>query len=640
MRANPVLVRAAAVVTGALAVSACTGGGDGAALPAGRQRDEVRPRVVLASALRAFDDCDALLGYVHSQAATLAGPYGIAGDAGGPRVFAVEDRMMATAGSTAGGAASAAPVAAARDAAPGYSATNAQEAGVDEPDVVKTDGKLLVSVAGGRLHVVDVTGGAPRVVGALDLPPSWGEPQLLLAGTRALVLSPAGSSMMPVDARRVAGLRGPEVTTTQVHVVDLATPSSPRIVSTVDLQGQLVAARMVDGVARVVVRSQPVLRGFTVPADDSAESRAAAERNNRDVVASSSVDDWVPSYAVVDGVSGATVEGGRLASCGDVFRPGEPAGAATVSVTSIDPRDPVPRGTASVVGGGELVYASASNLYVTTSEWSQDGRAPATTRIHRFSIADPSAARYEGSGSVPGRLLNQFSMSESAGVLRVASTLDRPAPESAVTTLRVGDDGLTDLGSVGGLGHGEQIYAVRFIGDTGYVVTFRRTDPLYVVDLRDPAHPAVRGELKVPGYSAYLHPVGDGLLLGVGQDADPSTGRVSGAQVSLFDVSDPAAPARLSTAPLGGGWSEVESDHHAFLWWAATGLAAVPVQPDGIVGFSVSRASGVREIGRVTGHGWARRAVVVGDSLLTVSDVGVASSDLRSLAERAFAPWR
>jgi uncharacterized secreted protein with C-terminal beta-propeller domain len=545
------------------------------------------------------------------------------------------------ASTAAGGvAAGAAPVAAARDAAPGYSGTNVQEPGVDEPDVVKTDGKVLVSVVGGRLHVVDVSGTAPQVVGSLDLPPGWGEPQLLLAGTRALVLSPAGSAMMPFEARRVAGLRGPEVTTTQVHVVDLSTPSSPRIVSTVDLQGELVAARMVDGVARVVVRSQPMLRGFTMPADDSAESRAAAERNNRDVVASSSVDDWVPSYAVVDGVSGATVEAGRLASCADVFRPGEPAGAATVSVTSIDPRDPVPRGTASVVGGGELVYASSSNLYVTTSEWSDDGRAPATTRVHRFSIAEPSAARYEGSGSVPGRLLNQFSMSESAGVLRVASTVDGgPAPSSTITTLDVRDGSLPELGHVTGLGDGEQIYAVRFLGDTGYVVTFRRTDPLYVVDLRDPARPTVRGELKIPGYSAYLHPLGDGLLLGVGQDADAATGRVRGAQVSLFDVSDPASPARLSTAPLGGGWSEVESDHHAFLWWAASGLAAVPVQPDGVVGFSVSRASGVREIGRVTGHGWARRAVVVGDSLLTVSDAGVASSDLATLAPRSFAAW-
>jgi uncharacterized secreted protein with C-terminal beta-propeller domain len=636
-RANPVMVKAAAVVTSALAVSACTGGGDGTALPPATRR-EVRPRVVLASALRPFDDCDALLGYVHSQAAALAGPYGMAGDAG-PRLLAAEDRMMAS--TAAGGvAAGGAPVAAGRDAAPAYSGTNVQEAGVDEPDVVKTDGKVLVSVVGGRLHVVDVSGTAPQVVGSLDLPPGWGEPQLLLAGTRALVLSPAGSAMMPFEARRVAGLRGPEVTTTQVHVVDLSTPSSPRVVSTVDLQGQLVAARMVDGVARVVVRSQPMLRGFTMPADDSAESRAAAERNNREIVASSSVDDWVPSYAVVDGVSGATVEGGRLASCADVFRPGEPAGAATVSVTSIDPRDPVPRGTASVVGGGELVYASASNLYVTTSEWSPDGRAPATTRIHRFSIADASGARYEGSGSVPGRLLNQFSMSESAGVLRVASTVDGgPASSSTVTTLAVRDGSLPEVGHVGGLGNGEQIYAVRFLGDSGYVVTFRQTDPLYVVDLRDPARPTVSGELKIPGYSAYLHPLGDGLLLGVGQDADAATGRVRGAQVSLFDVSDPASPARLSTAPLGGGWSEVESDHHAFLWWAATGLAAVPVQPDGIVGFSVSRTGGVRELGRVTGHGWARRAVVVGDALLTVSDVGVASSDLATLAPRSFAGW-
>jgi uncharacterized secreted protein with C-terminal beta-propeller domain len=284
------------------------------------------------------------------------------------------------------------------------------------------------------------------------------------------------------------------------------------------------------------------------------------------------------------------------------------------------------------VGGGELVYATASNLYVTTSS------EPSTTRIHRFSIADPDAARYEGSGSVPGHLLNQFSMSESDGVLRVASTIDGPPSESVVTTLRVDGSALPELGHVGGLGAGERIYAVRFLGQLGYVVTFRQTDPLYVVDLRDPARPVVRGELKIPGYSAYLHPVGDGLLLGVGQDADAG-GRVRGAQVSLFDVSDPAAPARLASAPLGAGWSEVESDHHAFLWWPATSLAAVPVQPDGVVGFRVTRSEGVRPVGRVVSHGWTRRAVVVGDRLLTVSDQGVASADLATLTERAFVPF-
>jgi hypothetical protein len=156
------------------------------------------------------------------------------------------------------------------------------------------------------------------------------------------------------------------------------------------------------------------------------------------------------------------------------------------------------------------------------------------------------------------------------------------------------------------MGEGEQIYAVRFLGDVGYVVTFEQTDPLYTLDLSDPADPRVVGELKIPGYSAYLHPLGDGLLLGVGQDATDEGVRL-GAQVSLFDVSDPANPERIDTFALGDGTSEVEWDHHAFLWWADADLAVLPTQSwggqqeeafSGVVGVTAD-ASGLRAAGRL-----------------------------------------
>ena len=129
-----------------------------------------------------------------------------------------------------------------------------------------------------------------------------------------------------------------------------------------------------------------------------------------------------------------------------------------------------------------------------------------------------------------------------------------------------------DGGQVDGLGKDEQIYSVRFLGDVGYVVTFRQTDPFFTIDLSDPTDPVVRGELKIPGYSAYLHPVDDGLLLGVGQDATDE-GQVLGTQLSLFDVSDPQDPQRIDTLQIGG-YSEVEWDHKAFLYWPADGTIA------------------------------------------------------------------
>ena len=140
---------------------------------------------------------------------------------------------------------------------------------------------------------------------------------------------------------------------------------------------------------------------------------------------------------------------------------------------------------------------------------------------------------------------------------------------------------LVAVGSIGGLGQGEQIYAVRYVGALAYVVTFRQTDPLFAVDLTDPANPVLAGELHINGYSSYLHPVGDGLLLGIGQEADDS-GRVLGLQVALFDVSDPANPTRLQQLVLGQGSSNAEYDPHAFLWWEKTGTAVLPVQTYGM----------------------------------------------------------
>src|SRR5690606_23792016 len=148
--------------------------------------------------------------------------------------------------------------------------------------------------------------------------------------------------------------------------------------------------------------------------------------------------------------------------------------------------------------------------------------------------------------------------------------------ESSVTTLRLEDDALVEVGRVDGLGPTETIHAVRFIGDVGYVVTFRQTDPLYTVDLRDPSAPAVVGELKIPCFSAYLLPVGEGRLIGVGQHADDE-GVTEGAQVSLFDVSDPADPRRTDTVTVPRSESPVQWDHRAFLHWPATGLTVVPV---------------------------------------------------------------
>src|SRR6185312_1301922 len=178
-----------------------------------------------------------------------------------------------------------------------------------------------------------------------------------------------------------------------------------------------------------------------------------------------------------------------------------------------------------------------------------------------------------------------------------------PDSESFLTTLRLESGALVKLGQVGGLGRGERVYAVRFVGDVGYVVKFRQIDPVYTIDVSNAASPRVLGELKIPGFSSYLHPVGDDLLLGVGEDAD-ANGRPLGTEVSLFDVSDLRHPKRLDQLTLGAGWSEAQFDHHAFLFWPRTGLAVLPFDQKA-VGLRVGRAKGIEQLGRVV-HGAGR----------------------------------
>jgi hypothetical protein len=213
-----------------------------------------------------------------------------------------------------------------------------------------------------------------------------------------------------------------------------------------------------------------------------------------------------------------------------------------------------------------------------------------STAIHTFDITDDTSARYVASGAVRGHLLNQYSLSEHEGYLRVATTDGSPwggareaASESFVTVLAEEGDVLSQVGQVGGLGLDEQIFAVRFIGDQGYVVTFRQIDPLYTIDLSDPTAPRVAGELKIPGFSSYLHPVDTDHLLGVGTDGDEE-GRTFGTAVSLFDVSDPSNPALTAKlnfdevagfSPNGSSYTPVSSDAKAFTYW--NDIAIVPI---------------------------------------------------------------
>jgi hypothetical protein len=226
---------------------------------------------------------------------------------------------------------------------------------------------------------------------------------------------------------------------------------------------------------------------------------------------------------------------------------------------------------------------------------------------------------------------------------------------------------LVPVGQVSGLGPGQQIYSVRFVGSLGYVVTDQQVDPLYTVDLSSPTAPRVAGQLELEGYSAYLQPLSPTLLLGIGEDVSPTTNEPTGAQMELFDVSNPASPQLLAKTSLGiGSSSQVTYDHHAFLYWPATSLTVLPVQVNGFVvpvtcgpppcltplqpagqsftgalAFRVGQA-GIQQLGQIvqdSANGLTpviERSLVVGGQLFTVSQQGVMASSLDTLARQAF----
>jgi hypothetical protein len=527
-------------------------------------------------------------------------------------------------------------------AAPGFSTTNNQEEGVDEPDVVKTDGSTIFTVSGSTLHAV-TAGDTPKLAGSLALGSAGYGSRLLLHGSRLIVIS-SGRPIVALQgapgARPALAQGSYQAGGTVVTEVDVHDPSAMTVTRTMTIDGAFVDARQNGATARLVISSAPRAVAFA-----AARIRPSG---------------WVPARRFHSALTGRRYAR-PVAPCDTVRHPAQFSGLGMLTILTID----LDRGlwaadSDALMADAQIVYGSQASLYVATQKWINPGTpvdslpGGTTTEIDRF---DVSAGRttLASSGEVPGYLLNQFSLSEDRGVLRVASTSrpiwwsDQPqAPsQSFVTVLREDAGKLVQVGQVSGLGRGQQIYSVRFLGDRGYVVTFRQIDPLYTLDLASPTDPKVAGQLELEGYSAYLHPVGDGLLLGIGRAVAASGNEPSGTQLELFDVSDAAAPKLLARTTLGGGSSsQVEYDHHAFLFWAPAKLAVLPIQAydqgfNGAIGYRVD-ASGIAEVGRIT-HTAAdgavapiARSLVIGDRLFTVSDAGVMTSSLDALSRQAF----
>jgi hypothetical protein len=605
-----------------------------------------RPAAARAQALPEFGDCEELRRWYVDLALPQVGPWGFgAGPAyrRGPIPLAAASADRATAGVVSTDAVGSSDT-----------GTNVQESGVDEPDTAKTDGRVLVRVVGDHLVVDDVRGDRPRRLSRIELPGRYVDRELLLVGDTVLVLGTRtrwgyrSGTLLDTPGRILPW--GSSAGRTHLTEVDISHPGAPVVESHQRVDGSLVAAREYgDGTVRVVVDTGYPVLDFVLPG--RGRSRQEARRLNREIVRKATIDDWLPGLRRGDGT-------GRhpLLDCTDVRHPATPAGfgtLTTLTMTVDTPQaldSPGALSATAITAAGDLVYSSADRLYVATlpSAWwdavplraGSDSsalrrHAPATT-VHAFAL-DGSSTTYVASGTVRGTVRDRWSFDERDGLLRVATALGRDwtPRENALSVLEEDGNRLRVVGSVAGLGRHEQIQSVRWFDDLAVLVTFRQTDPLYTVDLSAPRSPAVLGALKIRGFSAYLHPVGGDLLLGLGQDA---TGRgVSlGGQAATFDLADLRAVTRTDTYGFGRATDLVDREPRAFTYLPEQRLAFMVVTSwrtgrTELVALHVGATGKLGGAGTWRLHRWAGeqvRTLPLGDGRVAIVDRDVRIVDV------------
>jgi inhibitor of cysteine peptidase len=435
-----------------------------------------------------------------------------------------------------------------------YSATNIQVAGVDEADIVKTDGEYIYLVSGQKVIIVKAY--PPEQAQVLSEIKLEGTAiGIFINGDRLVVFEEETPYYPYYDVQRGGVVPMPLVVSpkTDIKVYDISDRENPRLQRELSADGQYVSSRMIGDYAYVVI-NEPVYEQD----DELNLPKIYFGGNETEIPATdiyySNVSDYYYMYTTIMAIN-----------------------------TQNDDQEPTYE--TILLGASSNVYVSLNNIYLTFPVWGTDilGRENwdfQETSIHRIHI-DGAEIEPIASGEVPGMVLNQFSMDEYGGYFRVATTTYEQTPQNNIYIL---DMDLNIVGSLTDLAPGETIYAARFMGERGYLVTFENTDPLFVVDLSDPSNPQVLGELKITGYSDYLHPYDETHLIGTGKEAveaeEGDFAWYQGIKIALFDVSDVNNPKEIGDPYVIGDRgtdSPVLYDHKAFLFDKSRNLLVIPV---------------------------------------------------------------
>jgi len=509
--------------------------------------------------------------------------YSFIGGSGGPAVFSTAIEGTATvalpgAGDLAGVTGTGAAGGSGQKAG-GASTTNVQVAGVDEADIVKNDGEFIYHVSRERVLITKAfPDTALEVKAKLEFGSEFQPLELFIDGDLLVVI---GSSIRTRSVEKDVNL---SPLTVKALVLNVADKSKIEKVREVEVDGDYLTSRKIDSSVYLVTRKYPDFYflpfigettfngpGIGLAAQTRKAKREPRRRNKglvpalRDTAAQDKPvridpknvfyfpDFSEPNYLIVAG-----------------FDLNKPTEAADVK---------------AFLGAGEAVYASRKNLYVAESKYhdfilndKEEAAPPSqTTALYRFSL-DSGKVSFSLRGEVLGTVLNQFSMDEHGDTFRVATTTrDFFFGGASANNLYVMNADMKVIGKLENLAPGEQIFSARFMGSRCYVVTFRRVDPLFVISLANPEAPAVLGQLKIPGFSDYLHPYDDNHIIGFGKDSED--GLYQGMKVACFDVSDVTTPLQKYAISIGdrGTSSEVLYNHKALLFDKAKDLIAFPI---------------------------------------------------------------
>ncbi len=484
-----------------------------------------------------------------------------------------------------------------------FSTTTEQVEGVAEADIVKTDGKYIYYIKGTTFSIFSAEGAASKLISKTELSREYTTDygDMFLKDDRVIILQP--------DHLNGNG------SYVSILIYDISDPAVPKEVAVTRQEGWYNSSRMVGDYIYLI-------SNYSVNAGSIDKNEPAT---------------FVPTTEI-NGVCEA-VPADKIYYYGGC----NPQSRYTV-VGAFNYKDGTLSDTASLLGGTDQIYCSKGNIILANSQenhaedYPEDEAYPTLkTVVSRLAI-EKGKIEYKTTGEVAGTLDNQFYIDEYNGYFRFVTTVNLARAvkkefensedavvhiiqefDSTAAQLTILDSELKKVGEIGNLARGERVYSVRFMGDTAYFVTFRQTDPLFSADLSDPHNPKILGELKIPGFSEYMYPYGNGLLLGFGMDADESTGRTKDLKLSMFNITDPANVTEQDKTIIDGyEYSPALYNHKAMLVHKDKNLIGFAATDD----YSNSKYI----IFKYTDEGFVRTA-----TLTVESDYKYAMDDVRGL---------